>query len=89
MRSTAFEGSANVLLEFEAGFNSQKALDDVREKVDTAKPELPAETDEPIVEEVNLSLFPVLVVTRIVDQFEQAPGHQPCYIACTLNFFVL
>ncbi|MDA1326355.1 MAG: efflux RND transporter permease subunit [Proteobacteria bacterium] len=63
MRSTAVEGSASVLLEFEAGFNSQKALDDVREKVDTAKPELPAETDEPIVQEVNLSLFPVLVVT--------------------------
>jgi multidrug efflux pump len=63
MRSTAFEGSANVLLELDAGFDSQKALDDVREKVDTAKPELPAETDEPVVEEVNLSLFPGLVVT--------------------------
>ena len=63
MRSTAFEGSASVLLEFNAGFDSQKALDDVREKVDAAKPELPAETDEPVVEEVNLSLFPVLVVT--------------------------
>ena len=63
MRSTAFQGSANVLLEFDAGFDSKKALDDVREKVDIAKPELPSETDEPTVEEVNLSLFPVLVVT--------------------------
>ena len=63
MRSAAFQGSANVLLEFEAGFNSQKALDDVREKVDVAKPELPEDTDEPTVNEVNLSLFPVLVVT--------------------------
>ena len=38
MRSAAFQGSANVLLEFDAGFNSKKALDDVREKVDIAKP---------------------------------------------------
>ena len=35
----------------------------MREKVDRAKAELPEETDEPMVEEVNLSLFPVLVVT--------------------------
>ena len=63
MRATAFEGGGNVVLEFEAGFDADRALDDVREKVDLAKPELPAEADEPIVSEVNLSLFPVLVVT--------------------------
>jgi multidrug efflux pump len=63
MRSAAFQGSANVLLEFDAGFDSAKALEDVREKVDIAKPELPSDTDEPTVNEVNLSLFPVLVVT--------------------------
>lgn len=63
MRSAAFQGSANVLLEFDAGFDSNKALEDVREKVDIAKPELPGDTDEPTVNEVNLSLFPVLVVT--------------------------
>ena len=63
MRSTASQGSANVLLEFNAGFNSEKALDDVRKKVDIAKSKLPTETDEPTVKEVNLSLFPVLVVT--------------------------
>jgi len=63
MRSTATLGNANVLLEFEAGFDSDKALDDVREKVDIAKPELPEDTDEPGVHEVNFSLFPVLVVS--------------------------
>ncbi|MDX1736728.1 MAG: efflux RND transporter permease subunit [Alphaproteobacteria bacterium] len=63
MRSTAYEGGANVLLEFDAGFNADNALDDVREKVDLAKPELPDDTDEPTVHEVNLSQFPVLVVT--------------------------
>ena len=63
MRSTSYQGGANVLLEFEAGFNADAALDDVREKVDIAKTELPDDTDEPSVNEVNLSLFPVLVVT--------------------------
>ena len=63
MRSTAYEGGANVILEFDAGFNADVAIDDVRTKVDLAKPELPDETDEPTVNEVNLSLFPVIVVT--------------------------
>ncbi|WP_430437205.1 efflux RND transporter permease subunit [Oceanibaculum nanhaiense] len=63
MRSTAYEGGGFVLLEFDAGFNADKALDDVREKVDIAKSELPTETEEPSITEVNFSLFPVLVVT--------------------------
>jgi len=63
MRSKGYESGANVTLEFDAGFDADKALDDVREKVDLAKPELPSETDEPEVHEVNFSLFPVIVVT--------------------------
>jgi len=63
MRATGFEGGANVTMEFEAGFNADAALNDVREKVDLAKPELPTETEEPQVHEVNFSLFPVIVVT--------------------------
>ncbi len=63
MRSTAYQGGAFVVLEFDAGFDADQALDDVREKVDLAKPELPDGTDEPTVHEVNFSLFPVVVVT--------------------------
>jgi multidrug efflux pump len=62
MRSTAFEGGGFVLLEFEAGFDSKSALADVRAKVDQAKHDLPRDVDEPQVQEVNLSLYPVLVV---------------------------
>src|SRR5713226_7226499 len=62
MRSTAYEGGGFVLLEFEAGFDSKSALADVRAKVDQAKHDLPREIDEPQVLEVNLSLYPVLVV---------------------------
>ena len=63
MRSTASEGHASVLLEFDAGFDADQAMIDVREKVDLVKPELPEDTDEPTVNEVNVGLFPVLTVT--------------------------
>jgi multidrug efflux pump len=62
MRSTAYEGGGYVLLEFEAGFDSNAALADVRAKVDQAKRDLPREADEPVVREVNFSIYPVLVV---------------------------
>ena len=63
MRSAAFEGGGYVLLEFDAGFDSDVAIADVRAKVDDAKSDLPRDADEPQVTEVNLSLFPVLVVS--------------------------
>ena len=63
MRSTASSGFASVLLEFKAGFDADSALQDVREQVDIAKKELPEDTDDPVVNEVNVGLFPVVVVT--------------------------
>ncbi|HEX6141631.1 MAG TPA: efflux RND transporter permease subunit [Geminicoccaceae bacterium] len=72
MRSYASEGSGSITLEFEAGIDIDDALTDVREKVDKAKSELPAETDEPIVDEVNLALFPVLVVALSGDVPERS-----------------
>ncbi|MHA1113969.1 MAG: efflux RND transporter permease subunit, partial [Alphaproteobacteria bacterium] len=67
MRATAFEGGANVVLEFDAGFDPDKAMEDVRAKVDIAKPDLPDDTDEPTVNEVNVGLFPILLVTLAGD----------------------
>jgi multidrug efflux pump len=75
MRSTAYEGGGYVLLEFEAGFNSDAALADVRAKVDQAKHDLPKDVDEPSVQEVNLSLYPVLVVTLAGDVPERTLLH--------------
>ncbi len=63
MRANAGEGHASVTLEFEAGFDSATALQDVRDKVDLAKPKLPAGGKEPEVHEVNVALFPVLSMT--------------------------
>ena len=62
MRATAYEGGGYVLLEFEAGFDSKSAVANVRAKVDESKRDLPKDADEPTVQEVNLSLYPVIVV---------------------------
>ena len=43
VRSTAYSGGGNVLLEFDAGFDSDQAMLDVRDKVDRAKGDLPDE----------------------------------------------
>ncbi len=67
MRSRAELGNASVLLEFEAGFDADQAMLDVRAAIDLVKPELPDETDEPTAHEVNVGLFPVLVVTLAGD----------------------
>lgn len=61
--STASQGHAGILLEFDVNFDKDAALQDVREKVDIARAELPSDTDEPVVREFNTALFPVLIVT--------------------------
>jgi len=63
MRGTANEGHASIILEFDAGFNSEAALTDVRDKVDRAKNNLPEATDEPVVTEINLALFSILTIS--------------------------
>jgi multidrug efflux pump len=63
MTATAYQGGGNVLMEFQAGADLAKAKTDVKDKVDDAKRNLPSEIDAPTVNEVNISEFPVLVVT--------------------------
>jgi multidrug efflux pump len=62
MRTTCFEGGCNIILEYDAGFDSDIALNDVKDKVDLARPELPQGVDEPIVKEINLSELPIVLV---------------------------
>lgn len=63
MVSTASQGHLSVVLEFYGDIDIDQALIDVRESVDTAKKELPSDSDEPIVKEINVALFPVMIVT--------------------------
>jgi multidrug efflux pump len=74
MTSTAYQGGGNVLIEFQAGADLKKALDDVKTGVDDAKRDLPQGADEPSVHEVNVSAFPVLVLTLSGDLPERVLG---------------
>jgi multidrug efflux pump len=62
MVSYARFGGGEIQLEFDAGFDSTKALQDIRDKVNSAKSELPNDTSEPNVYEINLSQMPVVTV---------------------------
>ncbi|MBL4892355.1 MAG: efflux RND transporter permease subunit [Rhizobiaceae bacterium] len=57
------QSNTTVILEFNIGSDKDKVLADIRDKVDKAKAELPAEADEPGVYETNLALKPTLIIT--------------------------
>jgi multidrug efflux pump len=63
MQASAGEGFALIRLDFDPGYDNRRALADVREEVDLVRPDLPAGVEEPVVSEVDLSMFPVLIAT--------------------------
>ncbi|MEM7271353.1 MAG: efflux RND transporter permease subunit, partial [Pseudomonadota bacterium] len=63
MTAYAVENHAGVLLQFDFGWDKPATIAEVREKVDQAKSEMPTEIEEPNVIEVNLSAFPILVIS--------------------------
>jgi len=65
MVAEAFEGGASVQIEFEAGIDTDKALQDVREKVDMAESKLPGESEEPTVNEVKMTRFDPMLVLNL------------------------
>jgi multidrug efflux pump len=62
LTSTSVEGYSSVVAEFNSGMNMEEALRKVREKVDRARPKLPADAKEPSVLEFNLSEIPIMQV---------------------------
>jgi multidrug efflux pump len=63
----AYQGFAVVILEFDVNFDKEKALEDVRAQVETARAELPTDSKQPIVQEFNTSLFPVITASLYGD----------------------
>ena len=63
MNGSASNGYGSVLLEFDIKFDKDKALGDVREKVDMVKSKLPEDADEPVVLEFNMAELPTMVVS--------------------------
>ncbi len=89
MNAVARQGSAFVTLEFEPRFDKDKALEDVRAKVDLAKGRFPPDAEEPIIQEASFADEPVIGVvlsgsaperelvrisTRLKDRLESLPG---------------
>ena len=56
------EGYSSIVAEFETTVNLEEALQKVREKVDLAKPDLPAEAEDPSIMGFDFSQFPVMQV---------------------------
>jgi len=63
MTGIASENHAGMLLEFHFGWDKQATLADVRDKVDQAKAEFPADAEAATINEINLTQFPILVVS--------------------------
>ena len=73
MDSLAYDGAAQIILEFQTTIDIDQAVLDVREAVDRAKVEYPANAEEPIVTEFNLqNQFPILTVILFGDAPERA-----------------
>ncbi len=62
LSSTSVEGYSSIVAEFETTVDIEDALQKVREKVDLAKPDLPAEAEDPAIMEFNFSEVPVMQV---------------------------
>ena len=62
--SVSAENVSTVVIEFNAGENMDMALQHVKDKVDMAKPDLPDDLDEPLVESLNFSSdTPIYIIT--------------------------
>ena len=88
MTSTSVEGYSSITVEFSVDTDLNEALQQVREKVDLATPELPSDVEDPSILEFNVSEFPIMQVNlagkyglvrlkelgeEIQDLFEQIP----------------
>ncbi len=63
IRSTSREGLSFIQIEFDPDLDVEDALQYVRDKVDQAKPELPRGAEEPALMEVNISEFPIMMIS--------------------------
>jgi len=89
MNAVARQGSAFVTLEFEPDFDKDRALEDVRAKVDLARGRFPPDAEEAIVQEANFTDQPVIgivlsgaaperefvrITNALRDRLESLPG---------------
>ena len=76
MVASGGENRATITLEFEAAVDVDKALADVRERVDLAKAKLPVDAEEPRVYEVKFSKFDPMLVMILGGQVPERVLHR-------------
>ncbi len=62
MTGTAAEGYANIILEFEFGWDKTKVMADVRDAMSNAEASFPAGAEQYTIGEFNFSEFPIIIV---------------------------
>ena len=67
IRSTSTEGVSTVVIEFTPDVAMDDAFQKVRDKVDLAKAELPDDVEEPMVNEIDISEFPIMTINLAAD----------------------
>jgi multidrug efflux pump subunit AcrB len=87
--STSAEGVSTIVIEFEPDIEIEDALQYVRQKVDQARGDLPPETEEPVIREINIAELPIIyasisgdvsvkrlkdIADDLQDEMEQVPG---------------
>lgn len=65
--SSSLEGVSVVTAQFIASANIDKSIQDLKDAVDRAKVELPAEADQPVITKVNFSDQPIVIASVSVD----------------------
>lgn len=100
IRSTSAEGLSVIDVEFLPDVKIDVALQRVKDKVDMARGQLPADAKEPVVSEISLAEFPIMYISlsgdlspvqlkqiadRLEDQIEALPGVLKVEIAGALE----
>ncbi len=62
IRSASVEGSSIITIEFLPDVSTDDAMQHVRDKVDRAKADLPDDAEEPVLTEISIADFPILMV---------------------------
>lgn len=62
IRSFSSESAATIITEFDVSFDPNFALNDIRSAIDRAKARFPANTEEPLIQEVSAATVPVVQI---------------------------
>lgn len=71
VQTTITEGNVSIRVTFEIDKDGNEALNEVRNAVDSVRPELPADMNEPIVSKINTTGSAILTYTALADAMDE------------------